>query len=70
MKNKYLLLWINDLFYQLRGVRHSFKIDLCSAYHQLRIRNEDISKTIFRTPYGHYEFLVMPFGLIWQCLWI
>ena len=39
------------------------KIDLRSSYQQLKIKESHISKTAFRTRYGHYEFLVMPFGL-------
>ncbi|GJS36682.1 putative reverse transcriptase domain-containing protein [Tanacetum coccineum] len=63
VKNRYPLLKIDDLFDQLQGPSVYSKIDLRSSYHQLRVREEDIPKTAFRTRYGHYEFQVMPFGL-------
>ncbi|GKA01724.1 putative reverse transcriptase domain-containing protein [Tanacetum coccineum] len=63
VKNRYPLSRINDLFDQLQGSRVYSKIDLRSGYHQLRVREEDIPKTAFRTRYGHYEFQVMSFGL-------
>nr|GEU63258.1 putative reverse transcriptase domain-containing protein [Tanacetum cinerariifolium] len=63
VKNRYPLSRIDDLFDQLQGSRVYSKIDLRSGYDQLRVREEDIPKTTFRTRYGHYEFQVMPFGL-------
>ena len=63
-KNRYHLLRIDDLFDQLRGERVYSKIDLHTGYHQLRVKEADIPKTTFRAQYGHFEFTVMPFGLM------
>ena len=63
IKNKYPLPRIYGLFDQLKDSVQFSKIDLRFGYHQLNIKPEDISKTAFRTIYGHYEFLVMAFGL-------
>ena len=63
IKNRYPLLRIDDLLDQLRGAQVYSKIDQCIGYHQLRVREADIFKTVFRTWYGHFEFTVMPFGL-------
>ncbi|GKF19408.1 putative reverse transcriptase domain-containing protein [Tanacetum coccineum] len=63
-KNRYPFPRIDDLFDQLQGSQFLLKIDLRSIYHQLRVHEDDIPKTVFRTRYGHFEFTVMPFGLI------
>ncbi|GJU45441.1 putative reverse transcriptase domain-containing protein [Tanacetum coccineum] len=63
VKNRYPLSRIDGLFDQLQGSSVYSKINLRSGYHQLRVRDEDIPNTAFKTRYGHYEFQVMPFGL-------
>ncbi|TYK23815.1 pol protein [Cucumis melo var. makuwa] len=63
VKNRYPLPRIDDLFDQLQGVTVFSKINLRSGYHQLRIKDGDVPKMAFRSRYGHYEFIVMSFGL-------
>jgi len=61
IKNRYPLLRIDNLMDQLMGTRVFSKIDLRSGYHQIEVKDEDMQKTVFRTRYRHYEYLVMPF---------
>ena len=63
VRNRYPLLWIDDPFDQLQGESWISKIDLRSEYHHMRVRKEDMEKTTFQTRYGHYKFMVIPFGL-------
>ncbi|GJR93413.1 ribonuclease H-like domain-containing protein [Tanacetum coccineum] len=63
VKNRYLLPRIDDLFDQLRGACPFLKIDFRSGYHQLRVHEDAILKTAFRTRYGHFKSTIMPFGL-------
>ena len=62
IRNQYPLPRIDELFDQLQGSRVYSKIDLRLGYHRLRVQESDVPKTAFRTRYGNYEFLVMPFG--------
>jgi hypothetical protein len=63
IKNKYPFPRIDDLFYMIKGAIIFSKIDLKSSYQQVRIKEEHISKTVFKTRYEHYEFVVVSFGL-------
>jgi hypothetical protein len=63
VKNRYPFPRIDDLMDQLQGAAVFSKIDLKSSYHQIRVKDEDIQKTAFRPRYGHFEHVVMPFGV-------
>ena len=63
VKNKYPFPRIDGLFDKMRGAKVFSNIELRSGYHQVRIKDEDIHKSSFRTRYGHYEFVVVPFRL-------
>ena len=63
IKNKYPLLRIDDLMDQLHGSSVFSKIDLRPGYHQILVKVDDVQKIAFRSRYGHYKYVVMPFGV-------
>ena len=63
VRNRYPLPRTEDLFDQLQGAKYFTSLDLTQGYHQLRITPEDVPKTAFRTPFGHFQFRVLSFGL-------
>jgi len=63
IRNRYPFPRIDDLLYYFKGETMFSNIDMRLGYHQVRMKEEDIFKTVFRTRYGNYEYVVVPFGL-------
>ena len=62
-QNQYPLPRIDDLFDKLHGAQYFISLDAASDVHQILLNPDDRPKTAFRTPFGHYQFKVLPFGL-------
>ena len=63
VRNMFPMPRTDELLDRIQGSKIFSKLDLRSAYSQVRVHPEDIDKTAFTTPFGHYEYLVLPFGL-------
>lgn len=63
VKNRFALPRIDDLLDRLHGARVFTSLDLAQGYHQIRVTDADVPKTAFRTPIGHFQYKVLPFGL-------